>query len=120
MGIYLPKYFFLMTKSRLNSLELDNQEIKLTICALNSELAEAKKILAGNQPLVSLRAQLYRIKSINKRPPLMAADRFYAIPQSLMPNASREEISLGGGLIVAGLLASLGINDNKIISGISN
>ena len=31
-----------------------------------------------------------------------------------------EPISLGGGLIVDGLLASLDIKDNKIISGISN
>ena len=77
-------------------------------------------MLVENQPLVSLRAQLYRLKSINKRPPLMAADRFYAIPQSVMPNASREEISLGGGLIVAGLLASIDINGNWIIYGIIN
>ena len=40
--------------------------------------------------------------------------------QAVIPKASPEAISLGGGLIVAGLLASLGINNNKIISGISN
>ena len=37
-----------------------------------------------------------------------------------MPKASLESIYLGGGLIVGGLLESLGINDNKIISGIPN
>ena len=40
--------------------------------------------------------------------------------QSVMPKASLAEISLGGGFIVAGILASLGISDNKIISGISS
>ena len=47
-------------------------------------------------------------------------DRFYAMAQTVIPKSSPEAISLGGGLIVAGLLASLGINDNKIISGIYN
>ena len=37
-----------------------------------------------------------------------------------MPKASPEAISLGGGLIVGGLLSSLGINNNNIISGIPN
>ena len=40
--------------------------------------------------------------------------------QAVMPKASPEAISLGGGLIVGGILASLGINDNRIISGIPN
>ena len=61
-----------------------------------------------------------RLKSINKQPPLLAADIFYAMSQAVMPKASTEKISIGGGLIVADILASLGINDNKIISGISN
>ena len=47
-------------------------------------------------------------------------DIFYAMTQSVIQKASTEAISLGGGLIVAGLLASLGINNNKIISGVSN
>ena len=37
-----------------------------------------------------------------------------------MPKASPEAIYLGGGLIVGGLLVSLGINNNNIISGIPN
>ena len=42
----LPNNLVPVTKSRLKSLELENQEIKLTICALNSELEEAKRVLA--------------------------------------------------------------------------
>ena len=37
-----------------------------------------------------------------------------------MPKYLPEAMSIGGGLIVGGILASLGINDNKIISGILN
>ena len=37
-----------------------------------------------------------------------------------MPKALREKISLGGGFIVAGILESIGINDNEIISGLFN
>ena len=77
-------------------------------------------MLAENQTLVSLGAQLSKLKSINKRPPLLAADIFYAMDQAVMPKASPETIYLGSGLIVAGLLASLGINNNKTIYGISN
>ena len=33
--------------------------MKLNICALNTELAEAKKMLAENQPLLILGAQFY-------------------------------------------------------------
>ena len=77
-------------------------------------------MLAYNQTLVILGAQLSKLKSINKLPPSLAADRFYAMAQAVMPKTSPEAISLGGGLIVSGLLASLGINDNKIIYGISN
>ena len=40
--------------------------------------------------------------------------------QAVIPKASLEEICLGGGLIVGGLLASLDINDDNIISGITN
>ena len=61
-----------------------------------------------------------KINSINKLPPSLAADRFYAMAQSGMLKASPREIYLGGGFIVAGILESIGINDNKIISGISN
>ena len=116
----LPNNFVPVTKSRLKILELENQEMKLTICALNSELAEAKKMLADNHPLVSLGDQLSKLKSINKKISLLAADIFYAVSQAVMPKASPEAISLGGVLIVGGLLEILGINDNKIISGIPN
>ena len=78
--------------------------MKLTICASN------------NQPFFSLGAHLYRLNSINKQPPSLAADIFYAMYQAVIPKASPEEISLGSGLIVAGILASFGINNNKIIA----
>ena len=77
-------------------------------------------MLAYNHPLVSLGAQLSKLKSMNKRPPSLAADRFYAMAQAVIQKTSPEAICLGGGLIVASILASLGINDNKIISGIYN
>ena len=91
-----------------------------TICALNADLVESNKMLADNQPLVSLGAQLTKLKSINKLPPSLDADIFYAMAQAVMPKSSPGAISLEGELVVAGLLASLDINDNKIISGISN
>ena len=65
----LPNSFVPVTKLQLNSLELEKQEMKLNICAFNSELAEAKKMLADNQPLFNAGAQLYRLNPINKRPP---------------------------------------------------
>ena len=77
-------------------------------------------MLMYNQSLVSLGAQLYKLKSNNKRTSSLAVDRFYAMSQEVMPKASPEAISLGYGLIVGGLLESLGINNNKIISGIQN
>ena len=40
--------------------------------------------------------------------------------QEVMPKASPEAISLGGGLIVGGILESLDINYNMIISGTTN
>ena len=40
--------------------------------------------------------------------------------QAVIPKASSEAICIGGGLIVGDLLASLGINDHKSISGIPN
>ena len=40
--------------------------------------------------------------------------------QAVMPKSSPESIYIGGGLIVAGLLVSLVINDNKSIYGISD
>ena len=43
---------------------------------------------------------------------------FYVI--FMIPKLSLEAIFLGGGLISGGLLANLGINDNKITSGIPN
>ena len=71
--------------------------MKSTICALNAELSEAKKMLANNQPLVSLDAHLYKLKSINKLPSSLAADIFYAMSQVVMPKASLMENCLGGG-----------------------
>ena len=38
----------------------------------------------------------------------------------MIPKSSPEAICFGGGLIVGGILVSVGINDNKIISGIPN
>ena len=109
-----------VTKLRLKSLELENKEMKSTICALHAELEESKKMLEDNHKLFSLGTQLSKLKSINKRPSLLAADRFYGMSQVVMPKASTDAIFLGGGLILGGLLASLGINNNKIISGIPN
>ena len=77
-------------------------------------------MLVDNQLLVILCAQFYKLKSINKKPSSLAADRFCTMAQELIPKASLEVISLGGGLIVSGILASLGINDKIIIFGISN
>ena len=116
----LPKNFIPVTKSRLKSLELENQEMKSTICALNSQLADTKKILADNQPLVSTGAQLSKLKSINKRLSSLSAGRFYVMSQVLILKALPQAICLGGGLILGCLLESIGINDNKIISGIPN
>ena len=64
--------------------------------------------------------QLSKLKSIHKRPPSLAANRFYAMAQAVMPKASPEEIYFGVELIVSGLLESIGINNIEIISGISN
>ena len=77
-------------------------------------------MLADNQTLVILCAQSYKLKSINKRPPSLDADRFYAMAQEVMPKASPELISIGGGMILDGILESLDINDNKTISGVYN
>ena len=77
-------------------------------------------MLVYNQTLVSLGAQLSKIKSINKQPSSLAEDIFYAMAQAVIPKASLEEIYLGGGLIVGGILASLIINDNRILYGILN
>ena len=61
-----------------------------------------------------------KLKSTNKLPSSLAEDKFYSMAQSVIPKASPEEIYLGGGFIVGGILASLGINDNNITSGIPN
>ena len=63
---------------------------------------------------------MYTLNAINKRSSSLDADRFYAMAQAVIPKASPEAICLGGGLILGGLLESLGINDNNIISGILN
>ena len=92
----------------------------MTICALNTELEEAKGMLAYNHPLVSLGANLSRLNSIDKQLLSLAVERFHAMAQVVMPKSSPEAISLGGELIVAGLFVSICINNNKIISGIYN
>ena len=61
-----------------------------------------------------------KLNSINKQPSSLAADIFYDVAQAVMQKASPEAICLGGGLIVRDILASIGINNNKIISGIQN
>ena len=71
--------------------------MKSTFCLLNVELAEVKNMLADKQTLVSLDAQLSRLNSINKQPPSLAANIFYATVQAVMPKVSPEEISIGGG-----------------------
>ena len=118
--LYLRNNYVLVTKLRLYSLKLENQEMKSTICALNAELEEAKDILAENQPLVSLGAQLSKIKEINKQPSSLDADILCDMAQVFPPEASPEAISLAGGLRVAGILEILGIKNNRIISGILN
>ena len=94
--------------------------MELTIYALNAELEEVNKMSAENQPLVGLGAQLYKLKPINKQPSSLADNKFYAMAQTVLPKTSPEEISLGGGLLVGGILESIGINDNSIIYGIPN
>ena len=61
-----------------------------------------------------------KLKSINKQPSFLSSDRFYAMAQEAILKASPEAICLGGVFVVGGLLASLGINDNKFISGVPN
>ena len=60
-GLSLTNNCVLVTKSKLKSLELKNQEMKSTICALNADLAEAKKMLADSQLLVSAVSQLSKL-----------------------------------------------------------
>ena len=47
-------------------------------------------------------------------------DRSYAISQEVMRKDSPDVAFLGCGLIVGGLLARLGVNNNKTIYGIPN
>ena len=47
-------------------------------------------------------------------------DTFYAMTKAVIPNALPEAICLRGGLILGDLLASLVINNNRIISGVPN
>ena len=61
-----------------------------------------------------------KLKSIKKRPSSLDADRFYAMAQAVIPKASPQEIFLGGGLVLGGLLEILGIKDNNIISVMPN
>ena len=62
--------------------------MKSTICVLNADLAEGKKMVADNQSLVSVGVQLSKLNSINKIPSSLAADRFYDMAQSEMSKAS--------------------------------
>ena len=77
-------------------------------------------MVADNQPLISLGAHLSKLKSINKQLSSLAEDIFYSMAQAVIPKASLEATSIGGGLIVSGLLKIHGINYNKSISGIPN
>ena len=77
-------------------------------------------MLADNQPLFSAGAQLSKLNAINKLPSSLYTDRFYAMDESVMSKSSPEAICIRGGLIVGGILESLGINDNNIISEIQN
>ena len=83
--------------------------MKSTIYALNAELSESKIVLAYNHTLVSVGDQLSKINIINTWPSSLAVDRLYSMAQAVIPKAWPEAISLGGGLIIGGLLASLGI-----------
>ena len=94
--------------------------MKSIICALSTYLEESKKMLADNQPLVSIGSKLSKLKSIKKQPSLLAVDIFYAMAQAVIMKASPEAICFGGGLIEVVLLANLGIHNNNIVSGIPN
>ena len=61
-----------------------------------------------------------KLKLINKQLSLLAVDISYVTTQTVIPKASSEAISFGGGLIVGGILESLGINNNNIIFRIPN
>ena len=63
---------------------------------------------------------MFKLKPINKRPTSLPMDRFYAMNQAVITKSSTKVIYLGGRLIVGGILASIGINDNNIISEIPN
>ena len=77
-------------------------------------------MLAYNQPLIIVGSQLSKLKSTIKLTSLLARGRFYAMAQAVIPKASPDSIYCGCGFVVDGLSESLGINDNKIISGIQN
>ena len=77
-----------------------------------------ENMLADNQLIVFWGAHSYRLKLINKQPPSIAMDRFYAMSQAVVLKALPRALSIGGGLIVCGILASHSINDNNIIYGI--
>ena len=63
---------------------------------------------------------MFKLKPINKRPTSLPMDRFYAMNQAVITKSSTKVIYLGGRLIVGGILASIGINDNNSISEIPN
>ena len=77
-------------------------------------------MLAYNHTLAQLGTQLSKLNSIIQQPTFISADIFHARSQAVMPKASPAAISLGGGLVVGGILDSIGINDNKILSWIPN
>ena len=91
-GILPPKELCSCDQFSNKEFGIRKQEIKLTICALNAELEEEKKMLAYNQPLLSLCAQLSKLNSINKKPPSMSADRIYTMDQVVIPKPPPEAI----------------------------
>ena len=94
--------------------------MKSTICALKAELEEFNNMLKYNHILVCLGAKSTKQNSINQQPTSLAADRFYAMSQEVIPKASPVAISHGCGLIAGDLLEIIGINDNNIIYFILN
>ena len=77
-------------------------------------------MLADNHTLVFLGTWLYKLKLTNQRPSCLAVDLLYDMSQALIPKASPEDIYPRDLLIVGGILETLRINYNKIISGIPN
>ena len=71
----LTKTFFLVTNLRLESLEAENQSMRFTICALNTD---AKNVLTDNQPLVILGTQF---SQLSNNQPLHMCINFMIFPK---------------------------------------